>query len=208
MQRFYGNCLAGIDDGFFEKTWRETLLCLAIHCFYRGRLVPVDALLERVTVDGVDATDKAIALIERARGRGYRLEAVFTDTVVFAGFNILDPDRLYRETGVGIVTVNLYPQNPERVRAALVKHFPDHRERLRVLEENWARQRRVSCSKGRVIIAGYGLSPSTAWQLTCTAQVYSREPEPLYTAGLLASTASRLLARPLSLKDPGGKRVE
>lgn len=194
MENCCGDCLAGLDDGFFQKTWKKTLLGLAIHCQAPGGiLVPLDVFLEPVTVDGMDATQRAVVLVKRALRAGYPLRAVFTDTVVFAGFNILDPEALYRETMVPVITVNLYPHDEERIKRALVKHFPDHEERLRLLRSNWAKQRRVSCRKGSIIIASYGLGFPEAWATACQAQVYSREPEPLYTAGLLASTATRLL---------------
>jgi len=192
LETSYTGCLAGLDDGFFEKNWEKTLLALAVHCTCRDILVPASVYLEPVTVDGMDVTEATIQLLRRARYE-YNIAVLFTDTVIFAGFNILDPEKVYQETSVPVVTVNLYPHNQEKIRRALEKHFPDHEYRLKLLKENWKRQKQASCRKGRVLIAAYGISYTEAWRLLCRAQVYSREPEPLYTAGVLASAATKAL---------------
>ncbi|KSW11527.1 hypothetical protein CF15_01425 [Pyrodictium occultum] len=185
--------MAGLDDGFFQRGWRRTLLALAVHCRREGSLCPCRVLLDTVEVDGLDATWKAARLVRRALGEGFRLEAVLTDTVVFAGFNILDPERLYRETGVPAVAVYMYPPRREAVERALRLHFPDWRERLAVLEEAWSRLRSAECRRGRLLLAAYGMEPRDAWRLACSLQLYTRHPEPLFTAHQAASMLSRTL---------------
>lgn len=186
-------CVAGLDDGFFERGWRRALMVLAVHCWHGGELCPCRLLLDTVEVDGLDATEAAERLIRRARAEGLGLEALLTDTVVFAGFNILDPAELQRRLGLPVVVVYWYPPRREAVERALRLHFPDWRKRLAILGDVWARLRRVECSRGSLLVAPYGADYSYAWRLVCRLQLFTRHPEPLFTAHRAASMLSRAL---------------
>jgi len=184
-------CFAGIDDGFFRRGWRETLLVLAAHCLTdSGDLCPCLVASTTVTIDGMDVTDKAVSLVEEAK-RSLSLGAVLVDTVVFAGFNILDAKRLYRETGVPVIVVYWYPPNREAVESALRRHFEDWRRRLNLLKDVWDKLIALECSKGKLLVAPYGVSAEDAWSIVCDLQVYTRQPEPLFTAHVIASSLSR-----------------
>ena len=184
-------CFAGIDDGFFRREWSETLLVLAVHCFTdEGDLCPCFVKSTSVTIDGMDVTDKAIMLVEKAKQR-LNIDAVLVDTIVFAGFNILDAQRLYRETTVPVIVVYWYPPNREAVENALRKHFNDWEKRLALLQDTWDKLVALECSKGKLLIAPYGVSLDDAWRIVCNLQVYTRQPEPLFTAHVVASNLSR-----------------
>jgi len=187
------HCVAGLDDGFFERSWSRALMVLAVHCWRGGELCPCRILLDTVEVDGIDATEAAERLARRARAERLHLEALLTDTVVFAGFNILDPAELQHRLGLPVVVIYWYPPRREAVERALRLHFPDWRKRLAILEDVWARLRRVECSRGSLLVAPYGVSYSYAWGLVCRLQLFTRHPEPLFTAHRAASMLSRAL---------------
>ncbi len=185
-------CVAGVDDGFFRKGWSRCILVLAAHCRRGGRLCPCLAEASWVQVDGLDATEAIAGLVSQASER-LGLAAVLLDTPVFAGFNVAEPWRVHEETGVPVVVVYAYPPRRRRVERALRLHFPDWRRRLGVLEEVWSRLRRAPCPRGELLYASYGLDAGEAWRLLCSLQVYTRIPEPLYTAHVVASGLSRSL---------------
>ncbi len=187
-------CYAGIDDGFFRRKWPHTLLVLAAHCFVEDWLCPCLALADTVEIDGMDSTEKAIRLVNRAK-QELSLGAVLLDTVVFAGFNILDAEELYRRTSIPVIVVYWYPPNREAVISALRKHFADWEKRLSLLRDTWNKLSRVRCEKGELLVAPYGIGAGDAWSIICRLQVYTRQPEPLFTAHVLASYLSKMLMR-------------
>jgi len=185
-------CVAGFDDGRFSKSWRCTLGVLALHCRVGGGLCPCGAVTTRLRVDGLDSTDRVVEAVERARGLGYRVEALLLDTNVFAGFNVADPEAIASRLGLPVLVVYWYPPRREAVERALRLHFPDWMERLRLLREVWSRLRQAPCPRGRLLLAVYGAEWGWGHRLLCSLQAYTRAPEPLYTAHILASELTAL----------------
>ncbi len=188
-------CVAGFDDGRFSKSWRCTLGVLSLHCWAGPHLCPCGAVVTRLTVDGMDSTERIIEAVERARGLGYGVEALLLDTNVFAGFNVADPEAVASRLGLPVLVVYWYPPRREAVERALRLHFPDWRERLRLLEEAWSRLRQAPCPRGGLLLAVYGADWGWGHRLLCGLQLYTRAPEPLYTAHTLASELSEALLR-------------
>ncbi len=187
-------CVAGFDDGRFSKSWRCTLGVLSLHCRVGGELCPCGAIVTSLAVDGMDSTERIAWAVERARGLGYGVEALLLDTNVFAGFNVADPEAIASRLAIPVLVVYWYPPRREAVERALRLHFPDWRERLRLLEEAWSRLRQAPCPRGSLLLAVYGAEWSWGHRLLCSLQLYTRAPEPLYAAHILASelTASLL----------------
>ena len=180
-----------MDDGWFTRACRYTAIALALHCTVNdGPLVPTLAEVERVTVDGADATYRVLALLHRVPGE-LAPELLLLDTPIYAGFNIADPAYVSEEAGVPVVSVHHYPPDREAVRRALEKGFPGEQWRLRVLEREWERLKRVTCPRGTLYIAVYGADPDTVAETVCRLQLFTRTPEPLYTAGTVATAVSR-----------------
>ena len=191
-------CLGGFDDGYFERSWQKTLAVLALHDY--TTLYPYTALMTTITVDGDDVIEALEELVERAKEYCHDIKAIFLDTIVYAGFNVLDPRKALERLRTPLIVVYMYPPNIRTIEAALQKHFNDWSQRLKPILEVAERLRETNCPRGTVYIATYGIDYANAWHLTCTTQLYSRQPEPLYTSNKLASKIARkLVAR---LKNP------
>lgn len=190
---FCGDCVVGVDDGFFKRGWRYTVLCGAVHCRCEGwGWVPVRLGFSLVEVDGVDATDSLVSLVE---GLGVEPALVVVDTPIFAGFNVADLVEAWRRLRVPIASVHMYWPDIDAIGWALRRHFVDWRERFVRVEVVYSLLRRLVCSRGRELyVAVVGGSYGEAARLLCSLQLYSRVPEPLYTAGRVASRLSRRLA--------------
>ncbi len=184
-------CYGGIDDGYFERGQKETILSLAIHCASKNYYCPTRIYATRIRVDGTDSTEKAIELLEKSKADNISLSAVLLDTNIFAGFNILDPEHLYSHTKIPVIVAYWYPINEEAIESALYKHFNDWHTRLQVLRHTWRRLRRISCERGDLFIAPYGIDYEEAWSIVCSLQIFSRQPEPLYTAHVFSSALSK-----------------
>lgn len=191
-----GPVYGGLDDGRLPPGRRGRVpLVLSLHRSVEGLLCPCRLEATWVTIDGLDATEAAIGLV----GEGLRacgsLGAVLLDTVVYAGFNLVEPWRLHGETGVPVIVVYHYPPDAGAVERALRLHFPDWEYRLSVLERVWESLRPAECPRGRLLYASYGLDPGEAWRLLCRLQVFTRTPEPLYAAHVAAGALSLAAAR-------------
>ncbi len=191
-------CFVGVDDGYFERSWRRTVLAAALHCTTADGIVPCSLSATWITVDGADATYAIMEAVRRLQPPyGCRRLVLLADTPIYAGFNVADLEYVSEELGIPVISVYHYEPDREAIRAALAKHFPGEDWRVRVLEKDWRRIRRVDCSRGVLYASTYYIGFLEAASILCRLQVYTRSPEPLYTAGVFASAVSRsLLGKP------------
>jgi hypothetical protein len=162
--------------------------------------------IDRFTVDGLDATNVIVSLVRKALSDVSRLRMLLLDTPIFAGFNVAEPWSIHDETGVPVVVVVWYQPNRVAVERALKLHFEDWRVRLAILDRVWRDLKKARCPRGELLIAAYGIDYVNAWKEICRLQRYTRQPEPLYTAHMLASIVSRRRARALEGQQALDKR--
>ncbi len=197
---YYQACIGGIDDGFFNKSWKYTSAVLAIHCYKDNFLCPCKVYLDRFTVDGMDATDVIVSLAKKALRNISNLRMLLLDTPIFAGFNVAEPWSIYDRTSIPVVVVVWYQPNRDAVERALRLHFEDWKVRLAILDRVWRDLKKVICPRGELFIATYGVDYISAWKEICKLQLYTRQPEPLYTAHMFASIVSKRGANILRAK--------
>ena len=184
-------CAIGIDDGYFppEKKGYTTIAGV----FYKNKL-PTNIHMDIIKVDGKDATKKAIEIVDNLNKNSRESETlVFLDGVTYAGFNFIDPDRLHAETGLHVIVVFYKLPRKELVYDALKKHFDDWRERWMVIGKVLDRTRVLITSRGRLDYYSTINDPGYIHDFISFYQYYARIPEPLRTADLIASEASRYL---------------
>jgi endonuclease V-like protein UPF0215 family len=184
------NCYAGVDDGYFTKSWKRTIAVLAVHCTVNNTLCPCAVYTDYFTIDGLDATEVIARLTLKALEQ-YNIRLLLMDSVVYAGFNIADIDALHNMIGVPVAAIIWYPPNREAVERALKLHFSDWKIRLGLLEKVWGSMRSLACPKGKIYVAWRGISWWDLAEIICSLQIYTRHPEPLYTAHMLASSLSK-----------------
>lgn len=141
-----------------------------------------------ITVDGLDATDR---VLDALATRVARVDAVLSDSVPIAGFNMIDARAIEDETGVP--TVFVLPEMPdaEGVAKALRKHFPDWRRRLEILDAAGRPETR-RLGEGEVHIESVGIGAEDALRLLERVTVFGKVPEPIRLARMAAREASRL----------------
>jgi endonuclease V-like protein UPF0215 family len=171
----------GIDDGPFGRRERWAPLV--------GVLVSIPQYVEavrrtRVRVDGDDATEATVRLLDDASfTEGAR--AVLLDGIAVGGFNLLDLDRLHRETGRPVVTVTRRPPDFDAMRSALRTYFPrEFRRRWRLVRAHPLFRVRTG---GRPLWASaVGCRRAEAIALLERTRVRGYWPEPLRLARLVA----------------------
>ena len=138
--------------------------------------------LTRVEVDGFDATERLLELLE-----GVDVDAIILGGITFAGFNMVDPAEVNSATGVPVIVYSgKKPDNEEMLRA-LRRHFPDWERRWKVVEglgEIHSMMPRKD--EPPIYFEVMGASPEWAEEVLRNAAVISRIPEPVRVAGIVA----------------------
>ena len=147
-----------------------------------------------IDVDGLDGTERSIEIARELPSS----DVVMLGGVSCAGFNLVDPLKLVEELGRPVLVVVEDPPNNEAVKAALLKHFPDWRERWRVFEELSLRApvvkvepREGSC----VYLEAVGLPVEEAKRVVRELTRWGRTPEPLRAARQLVKGVTRSLLK-------------
>ncbi len=180
----------GIDDGYFPPEKRGKTILAGV--LYVGK-TPIKALLDLVDIDGTDATAKSVSLAQKLLSARGKDAVIFLDGVTYAGFNYIDPEALSDRTGAHVVSIFYRRPVEEKVFEALKTHFPDWRKRWRVIGKAISSSRRIHTRMGGLDC--YSTTPdySLVQKIVNYFQLYSRIPEPLRTADLVASSVSRYL---------------
>jgi endonuclease V-like protein UPF0215 family len=146
--------------------------------------------LSTVQVDGLDATDRLIEMIQRDK---IQVDLIVVGSVCIAGFNLLDLKRIHETLGVPvIVTVSDRPRK-SKVEGALKKHFRDWRKRLEAIESAGPLRRTLVRGKP-VYMATVGIEPRVAGSIVRDLAVLGKLPEPLRCAEILARGLSGIIS--------------
>ncbi len=172
----------GIDDGPFKpktQTGRNKAPLVAV-LLQGPRLQQVRA--GWITIDGLDATDKALNLLS-----GWKASPILLSGVTFAGFNLIDPHVLQRKFRVPVIVVVGSKPDNRAVKQALVKHFHDWRERWEVIRSLGPLRRvRTLPAEPPIFYEALGYSANEAKSILVDNAWVSRLPEPIRVAGLVA----------------------
>ncbi|MBD3309872.1 DUF99 family protein [Candidatus Woesearchaeota archaeon] len=167
----------GIDDAPFDKFKGGDVLVVAT--MFRGGSWLDGVLSTRVRVDGRNATDKLIRMITSCSFLP-QLQCIILDGIALGGFNIVDVQKLHRQTGIPVMTVIRRMPDLKAIKATLRKLGKQRKYRL--LEKAGPVHK-----KGKIYYQAAGLSPEDAekvLQVTCTRSLL---PEPIRAAHIIAA---------------------
>jgi endonuclease V-like protein UPF0215 family len=177
-----GPPLFGVEDGSFHAFHKEesssAYLCgvLTESGFIRK------VRLARILVDGLDSTEKLLGLLE-----GMEAEAVILGGITFAGFNVVDPRMVFKETGIPVIVYSGNRPDNEKMLVALKRHFVDWRERWEIIEGLGPVHKVTTLPREPpAYFEVVGGSPKWAEEILRGSAVVSRIPEPVRVAGLIA----------------------
>lgn len=136
----------------------------------------------RVTVDGLDGTREALRLLRRLPR-----SPILLSGATFGGFNLIDPRQLQAKMKVPVTIVTGSRPSNQRIKRALVRHFPDWRERWSIIGSlGPLRKVKTVSDEPPLYFETFGCSSSYAAALLKASCFVSRVPEPLRVAGLVA----------------------
>jgi len=175
----------GIDDSPFEFGDSRALVV--------GALVRVPNYLEsvmktEVSVDGTDSSKRLIEMVQASRYRD-QIRLLLVDGIALAGFNILDLDLIHSSLGMPVLTVTRDRPDLGKIRTALMKYFPDWRDRLELVTKHELRE--IATAHKPLFASGLGLDWKQFEELVKASTVRGAVPEPLRIAHLIASAIVR-----------------
>lgn len=180
--------VVGIDDGPFEP--HAGGKALLIGTVFRGGQWLDGVLRTYIDVDGTDATQRIIEMVNKSRHKG-QLRVIMVDGVTFAGFNVVDIQEIFRQTDLPVIIVSRKRPDFPEVKKAL-KNLSDWQERWRTLRAaGKIYQVRSRPRAAPVCIQVAGIERSDAEQIVKLTSTRSLVPEPLRVAHIIATGMAR-----------------
>ncbi|MGC8961062.1 MAG: DUF99 family protein [Candidatus Bathyarchaeia archaeon] len=154
---------------------------ILVAVLFRGSSIE-DVKISEVTVDGTDSTDSIHEML-----KGLDFDLLLLSGATFAGFNVVDAQRLNRLLGKPVIIVIGEKPRDHMVKEALRKHFKDW-ERRWSLMESLKPLYEVVTSPGHnpIYFEVVGLDPGDASKLLKAYTFQGRLPEPIRIAGMIA----------------------
>lgn len=179
--------ILGFDDGPFE--FRKTKTVPVVGVVYRGGKFLDGILRTDVEVDGTDATEKLVKLINASRHK-QQLKLLMLDGVTLGGFNVIDVKDLNEKTDLPVIIVNRKIPNLKEIRTAL-KRFKDFRVRWKMISNAGKVDECILKNKDKIFYQHAGITAEDAEDAIMLSTTHGNLPEPLRVAHLIASAIVR-----------------
>lgn len=177
--------IVGIDDGPYDRDSDETIIMATVYRLdgYIDAVIPGS-----ITTDGSDSSERIGDLLENSRHIG-QIRFILSDGGCLGGFNVLDIGNLSSRLSIPVITVSDERPDQASFENALRKHFKDHRERLRIINE--FEPISIDLPDGPCYIRFAGTDRQTAEEVVRRSTVHGRIPEPVRISHMVASACSR-----------------
>ena len=170
--------ILGIDDSALinEKV-------VIIGAFYRGGEQLDGVLRSEITRDGMDATDVIIRMVRNSK-YFTQIRVIMLDGVTYAGFNPIDIQLIFKETGIPIIVFMRTRPDFEKIVLALL-HLPEKEKRWEIIH----RAGTIYEGEGDnpFCIQLCGINRKEAFEIVRMTTTHSNIPEPLRAAHLIAT---------------------
>lgn len=172
----------GIDDGKFTPHTKGDVLVVGV--VFRGGCSIDGVMHTHIAIDGLDATEKLASMINTSPHRR-QLRLVMLSGVTFAGFNLVDIQKLHEGTGLPVIALTRDKPDLEAIHEAL-KNLPDTEERWRIVLAA-GEIHEIECKGSKLYLELAGVSLGDAVRIVELTSTRSCLPEPLRVAHLVAS---------------------
>lgn len=171
----------GIDDAPFDFSDEDVLVV--------GSLVRAPNYLEgvlstTVEVDGTDATERIIEMVINSRF-SEQTKMIFTDGAALGGFNLIDLEKLWEETGIPCVSVSRDKPDFDTIEKAMRAHFEDWEEKFQLIRSGDIIE--VETEHKPIYIQVEGEAVQEVLRLLKLFTVRGRLPEPIRISHIIAS---------------------
>lgn len=175
--------ILGIDDSVLlnEKV-------MIVGTIFRGGDWMDGVLRSDITRDGLDATEIISNMIKKSKHYG-QVRVVILDGITYGGFNVVDIEKLYEETGIPIIVIMRAYPDFEKIKSALT-NFPDYDKRWEIIQRAGKIEEIILKNKSTIYIQKKGISLKSAEKILRLTSIRSNIPEPLRVAHLIATGIS------------------
>jgi endonuclease V-like protein UPF0215 family len=178
----------GVDDGFFVPHTKGTVDVVGV--VYRGGYWLDGVMRTEVTVDGVDATEKIAGMIKKSP-HYEELRVVILDGITFAGFNVVDINKLFEMVNLPVIAVARQKPDLEKIRKAL-ESLPECERRWQAIESAGKTIEVQTRNTGETVYTQIaGVSQEDAEKILKSTSTRSNIPEALRVAHIIASGLTR-----------------
>jgi endonuclease V-like protein UPF0215 family len=187
--------ILGFDDGAFEPRSKGSVPVIGV--IFRGGKFLDGAVRTDVAVDGTDATEKIVKLINSTRHK-QQLKVIMLDGITVAGFNVIDIKQLHEKTGIPIIVINRKMPDIKKVEAAL-RNLDNFETRWHAIENAGeikqcavdVSDRSMSVEQRKIYFQAVGLDDTKAREIIKISTTHSYIPEPLRVAHLIAEAVTK-----------------
>jgi len=118
--------ILGVDDAPFTPHSKDDVL--VVGTVFRGGSWLDGVLTTHIKVDGTDSTSKIIEMVKNSRHLD-QLGVIMLDGVTLGGFNVVDVEKVFKETGLPVIVVIRKIPDFKRIKRALQGKFVDWERR-------------------------------------------------------------------------------
>jgi hypothetical protein len=179
--------ILGFDDGAFLPRSKDPVFVIGV--IYRGGKILDGALTTTVTVDGMDATEKIIKLINQSRHK-QQLKVIMFDGITLGGFNVVDIKKIHKQTRIPVIVINRKHPNLQKVRKAL-DNFDDGKKRWKMILKAGKIKECYVQNFQKVFYQSIGMDDDQTKEVIKLSTTRGYIPEPLRVAHLLATAIVR-----------------
>ena len=174
--------ILGFDDSSFSRSDKTVPV---IGVIYRGGNFLDGVVRTDVKVDGMDATDKLVRLINSTRHR-QQLKVLMFDGITLGGFNLIDIQNVNKKTHLPVIVINRKHPGLKEVKKAL-RHFKDYKKRWNTVVRAGKIKVCDLRDNKKVYYQTVGLHNGDAEEMIRLSCTHSQIPEVFRVAHLIAS---------------------
>ncbi len=180
--------IAAFDDGFFPLEYKgrrgnTILLGVVIENFFEIKNIAYTSIL----IDGLCVTNRIIEMLDLLG----KIDLVMLDGITYAGFDVAEPDKIFRKTSIPVIVVQQYPLNLENIWKALSENFTDYSKRYNVIERIVKKMHYLETRWKTIQYYTIGIDTYEASNILRKTMIYSPVPEPLRIAHQIVSMITR-----------------
>lgn len=170
--------ILGLDDGPFSRPVDKFASFVGVLMRLDGRIEGIR--IGRLPVDG-DEAESAISGMVDSIGKD-NINLIMSEGITFAGFDIVDPDKIFRETGIPYVSITQSYADIGAMEAALSKHG-ELKKASKLKSLNPVRCR---INGGEFVVNYAGISEMEALKILEKSMLVGNVPEPVRIANMMA----------------------
>jgi len=175
--------IVGFDDGPFIPRSKGQVPVIGV--VFRGGSFLDGILKTDVSIDGMDATDILIKVINKSRHKK-QLRVIMLKGITIGGFNMINIKQLHEKTGLPVIVVNRKMPNLKDIKNALM-NFDDFENRWKCIKDA-GKIYKMRIEKNKNIYFQFkGLKKEEVGRIIRLSCTRSFIPESLRVAHLIAS---------------------